>query len=397
MNITHGALEGIRVLDLTRVLCGPYATMFMGDMGADIIKIENPKGGDDTRLWGSKVDGESYYFANFNRSKRSITIDLKSEKGKKLFLEMVKHADVVIENYRPGVTKRLGIDYDVLKEINPGIVFASASGFGSEGPYSSRPGYDIVAQAMGGLMSITGPKGGLPCKVGASVGDVLTGLNLVIGILAALHSRSRTGKGQYLEVSLTNSVVSLVSTDTTEYFVDGQDIRSIGDYNSLNSPYGLFATSDGNCVICCGNQKLFAALCEGVLKRPELLEDERFRDGETRKKNEEALKAIVEEWSTQHTARENVEVLAPYGIPAAPVQTIGEIYHDEHIAGVQEMFPKVQHPVIGDMIVTACPIKFSDTKAVVRKPAPLLGEDTVEILQDVLGMSAEEAQEYTTY
>ena len=221
MNNTHGALEGIRVLDLTRVLCGPYATMFMGDMGADIIKIENPKGGDDTRLWGSKTGGESFYFASFNRSKRSITIDLKSEKGKNLFYEMVKHADVVIENYRPGVTKRLGIDYDVLKEINPGIVFASASGFGSEGPYASRPGYDIVAQAMGGLMSITGPKGGLPCKVGASVGDVLTGLNLIIGILAALHNRSRTGKGQYLEVSLTNSVVSLVSTDTTEYFVDG--------------------------------------------------------------------------------------------------------------------------------------------------------------------------------
>lgn len=397
MNMTHGPLEGIRVLDLSRVLCGPYATMFMGDMGADIIKIENPKGGDDTRLWGSKAGGESYYFASFNRSKRSITIDLKSEKGKKLFLDMVKHADVVIENFRPGVTKRLGIDYDVLKEINPGIVFASASGFGSEGPYASRPGYDIVAQAMGGLMSITGPKGGLPCKAGASVGDVLTGLNLVIGILAALHNRNRTGKGQYLEVSLTNSVVSLVSTDTTEYFVDGQDIHSIGDYNSLNSPYGLFATADGNCVICCGNQKLFTNLCEGVLKRPELLEDERFKDGDARKKNEEALKAIVEEWSSQHPARENVAVLAEYGIPAAPVQTIDEIYHDEHIAGVQEMFPRMQHPTMGEITVTACPIKFSDTKAEVRKPAPLLGQHTVEILQEVLGMTAEEAQEYTTY
>lgn len=397
MNITHGALEGIRVLDLTRVLCGPYATMFMGDMGADIIKIENPKGGDDTRLWGSKTGGESFYFASFNRSKRSITIDLKSEKGKNLFYEMVKHADVVIENYRPGVTKRLGIDYDVLKEINPGIVFASASGFGSEGPYASRPGYDIVAQAMGGLMSITGPKGGLPCKVGASVGDVLTGLNLIIGILAALHNRSRTGKGQYVEVSLTNSVLSLVSTDITEYFVTGQDMRSIGDFNALNSPCGLFDSSDGNFVIYCGNQKLFEIFCRDVLKRPELIEDERFKDSESRKKNEEAMKAIVEEWSTQHPARENVEVLTKYGVPASPVQTIDEIYHDEHIAGVQEMFPHVEHPVIGDMPVVACPIKFSDTKAVVRKPAPLLGEDTVEILQEVLGMSAEEAQEYTTY
>lgn len=397
MNNTHGALEGIRVLDLTRVLCGPYATMFMGDMGADIIKIENPKGGDDTRLWGSKTGGESFYFASFNRSKRSITIDLKSEKGKNLFYEMVKHADVVIENYRPGVTKRLGIDYDVLKEINPGIVFASASGFGSEGPYASRPGYDIVAQAMGGLMSITGPKGGLPCKVGASVGDVLTGLNLIIGILAALHNRSRTGKGQYVEVSLTNSVLSLVSTDITEYFVTGQDMRSIGDFNALNSPCGLFASSDGNFVIYCGNQKLFEIFCRDVLKRPELIEDERFKDSESRKKNEEAMKAIVEEWSTQHPARENVEVLTKYGVPASPVQTIDEIYHDEHIAGVQEMFPHVEHPVIGDMPVVACPIKFSDTKAVVRKPAPLLGADTVEILQEVLGMSAEEAQEYTTY
>ncbi|MBR5472225.1 MAG: CoA transferase [Oscillibacter sp.] len=397
MSNTHGALEGIRVLDLTRVLCGPYATMFMGDMGADIIKIENPNGGDDTRLWGSKTGGESFYFASFNRSKRSITIDLKSEKGKKLFYEMVKHADVVIENYRPGVTKRLGIDYDVLKEINPGIVFASASGFGSEGPYASRPGYDIVAQAMGGLMSITGPKGGLPCKVGASVGDVLTGLNLVIGILAALHNRSRTGKGQYVEVSLTNSVLSLVSTDITEYFVTGQDMRSIGDFNALNSPCGLFASSDGNFVIYCGNQKLFEIFCRDVLKRPELIVDERFKDSESRKKNEEAMKAIVEEWSTQHPARENVEVLTKYGVPASPVQTIDEIYHDEHIAGVQEMFPHVEHPVIGDMPVVACPIKFSDTKAVIRRPAPLLGADTVEILQEVLGMSAEEAQAYTAY
>jgi len=385
MSKTHGPLEGIRVLDLTRVLCGPYATMFMGDMGADIIKIENPNGGDDTRFWGSKPGGESFYFASFNRSKRSITIDLKSAEGKALFLEMVKHADVVVENYRPGVTKRLGIDYDVLKEINPGIVFASASGFGSEGPYSNRPGYDIVAQAMGGLMSITGPKGGLPCKVGASVGDVLTGLNLVIGILAALHNRNRTGKGQYLEVSLTNSVLSLVSTDITEYFVTGQDMRSIGDFNALNSPCGLFASSDGNFVIYCGNQKLFEIFCKEVLKRPELVEDERFRDSESRKKNEETMKAIVEEWSTQHTARENVEVLTKYGVPASPVQTIDEIYHDEHIAGVQEMFPHVEHPVIGDMPVVACPIKFSDTKAEVRAPAPLLGQHTEEIIKELLG------------
>lgn len=397
MTNTHGALEGIRVLDLSRVLCGPYATMFMGDMGADIIKIENPKGGDDTRLWGSKAGGESYYFASFNRSKRSITIDLKSEKGKNLFYEMVKHADVVIENYRPGVTKRLGIDYDVLKEINPGIVFASASGFGSEGPYASRPGYDIVAQAMGGLMSITGPKGGLPCKVGASVGDVLTGLNLVIGILAALHNRSRTGKGQYLEVSLTNSVLSLVSTDVTEYFVTGQDMRSIGDFNALNSPCGLFASSDGNFVIYCGNQKLFEIFCKEVLKRPDLVNDERFKDGVSRKKNEEAMKVIVEEWSTQHTARENVEVLTKYGVPASPVQTIDEVYHDEHIAGVQEMFPTMKHPTMGDVVVIACPIKFSDTKAEIRRASPLLGENTVEILQEVLGMSAEEAEEYTKY
>ena len=397
MNITHGALEGIRVLDLSRVLCGPYATMFMGDMGADIIKIENPKGGDDTRLWGSSVNGESYYFASFNRNKRSITIDLKSEKGKNLFYEMVKHADVVIENYRPGVTKRLGIDYDVLKEINPGIVFASASGFGSEGPYASRPGYDIVAQAMGGLMSITGPKGGLPCKVGASVGDVLTGLNLVIGILAALHSRSLTGKGQYLEVSLTNSVLSLVSTDVTEYFVTGQDMRSIGDFNALNSPCGLFASSDGNFVIYCGNQKLFEIFCRDVLKRPELVEDERFKDSQSRKKNEEAMKVIVEEWSSQHTARENVAVLTEYGVPASPVQTIDEIYHDEHIAGVQEMFPVMKHPTMGDVVVIACPIKFSDTKADIHRASPLLGENTVEVLQEVLGMSAEEAEEYTHY
>lgn len=393
MEKTHGPLSGIRVIDLTRVLCGPYATMFLGDMGAEVIKIENPASGDDTRLWGEKINGESLYFASFNRNKKSVTLNLKSEKGREVFLELVKKADVVVENFRPGVTKRLGIDYDVLKEINPGIVFASASGFGSEGPYASRPGYDIIAQAMGGLMSITGPKGGKPCKAGASVGDILTGLNLIIGILAALRHRDLTGKGQYLEVALTNSVVSLCSSDVTEYFRNYEDMRSIGDFNVYNSPYGLFEAADDTFVICCGNQKLFEALCVNVLQRPELLVDDRFKDGPSRKEHEVEMKAIVEEWSKQHPADENVEVLSKYGIPAAPIMTIDRIYHDEHIAGVQEMFPHVQHPAIGDMPVTAMPVKFSDTKAEVRMPAPLLGEHTVTVLQELLGMTEEEIEE----
>ena len=251
------ALEDITILDLTRVICGPMGTMILGDFGANIIKVENTTTGDDTRLWAPYVDNSSAFFAYINRNKKGITLNLKTDEGRRIFLELVKHVDVVVENFRPGVMKRLGIDYETCKKVNEKIIFASASGFGSYGPYSYKPGYDPMAQAMGGIQSLTGPVDGAPYKAGAAIADASTGINVALGIMIALHYREMTGKGQYFEVSLVDSIISLISTDTFEYLYNGNKTKRVGNKNATLSPYGNYKGSDKEFVMCCGNQKLF--------------------------------------------------------------------------------------------------------------------------------------------
>lgn len=364
--------------------------MILADFGADVIKVETPATGDDTRTWGPIVNGYSAFYAYINRNKRGITLNLKTEEGKRIFLELVRKVDVVVENFRPGVMKRLGLDYQRLKEINPQLIYASASGFGTYGPYAMKPGYDVVAQAMGGLMSLTGPIDGEPYKAGAAVADVLTGLNLTVGILSALHYRQCTGKGQYFEVALVDSIISLVSVETYEYLYNGIKTRRIGNKNVMLSPYGTYKASDGDFVICCGNQKLFEQLCTRVLHRPELIEDQRFCDMPARAEHYDLLKQIIEEWTGTHTVEENVACLEREGIPTAPIMDIEQIYHDSHMRDAREMFIETEHPSLGKVVMTGTPYKLSESKAQFFHRAPYLGEHNEEVLHSMLGLNGEE-------
>ena len=295
------ALSNITVLDLTRVLAGPYCTMMLADYGANVIKIEMPGKGDDTRAMGPKKNDYSMYYAYVNRGKKGITLNLKSEEGKKLFLEMVKKADVVVENYRPGVMDKLGVGYDVLKEVNDQIIYAAVSGFGCYGPKHQRPGYDIIAQATSGLMSITGEAGGQPLRVGNAMGDVLGGMNLTIGILMALNARTVTGRGQRVDVALVDSVVSSLEVGWQRFFASGKQPELMGNRYASAFPYDSFQASDGRFVIGCGNDKLFTLLCTKALDRADLLEDPRFDTNIHRCENYAALKPEIEKWSSQHT------------------------------------------------------------------------------------------------
>ena len=324
------ALSNITVLDLTRVLAGPYCTMMLADYGANVIKIEMPGKGDDTRAMGPKKNDYSMYYAYVNRGKKGITLNLKSEEGKKLFLEMVKKADVVVENYRPGVMDKLGVGYDVLKEVNDQIIYAAVSGFGCYGPKHQRPGYDIIAQATSGLMSITGEAGGQPLRVGNAMGDVLGGMNLTIGILMALNARTVTGRGQRVDVALVDSVVSSLEVGWQRFFASGKQPELIGNRYASAFPYDSFQASDGRFVIGCGNDKLFTLLCTKALDRPDLLEDPRFDTNIHRCENYAALKPEIEKWSSQHTIADCVAIIDAAG------QLITPGYVDIHAHGAWE-------------------------------------------------------------
>lgn len=380
------ALQDIVVLDLTRVLAGPYCTMMLADFGADVIKIEIPVKGDDTRGMGPFVNGSSLYYANVNRNKKSVTLNLKDPKGKEMFLALVKKADVVVENYRPGVMDRMGLGYEVLKEANERIIYAAVSGFGSYGRCSARPGYDIIAQAYGGLMSITGEPDGEPLRVGTAIGDVLGGMNLTIGILTALHARELSGKGQRVDVALVDSVVSSLETGTQRYFASGKLPRRIGNRYASAYPYDSFKAKDGNFVIGCGNDKLFNLLCTKVLHREDLLTDPRFLSNALRCENHAALKVEVEKWSTTLTKEEAYEAINAAGVPASPINDLYQVSHDPHIVEDREMFIPVKHPVIGNMRVNGNPVKLLDMMPEVRTCAPALGQHNEEIYGQLLGM-----------
>ena len=380
------ALQDIVVLDLTRVLAGPYCTMMLADFGADVIKIEIPVKGDDTRGMGPFVNGSSLYYANVNRNKKSVTLNLKEPKGKEMFLALVKKADVVVENYRPGVMDRMGLGYEVLREANERIIYAAVSGFGSYGRCSARPGYDIIAQAYGGLMSITGEPDGEPLRVGTAIGDVLGGMNLTIGILTALHARELSGKGQRVDVALVDSVVSSLETGTQRYFASGKLPRRIGNRYASAYPYDSFKAKDGNFVIGCGNDKLFNLLCTKVLHREDLLTDPRFLSNAQRCENHAALKVEVEKWSTTLTKEEAYEAINAAGVPTSPINDLYQVSHDPHIVEDREMFIPVKHPVIGDMRVNGNPVKLLDMMPEVRTCAPALGQHNEEIYGQLLGM-----------
>ena len=392
MNENKGLLEGIVVLDLTRVLAGPYCGTLIADMGATVIKVENPIGGDDSRSMGPFINGNSVYYANFNRSKLGCTLNLKTSEGKEIFKELVKKADIIIENYRPGTMEKLGLGYDELKKENPAIIYGAVSGFGHTGPLSKRAGYDIIGQAMGGLMSTTGWPGGPATRSGTPLGDVLGGLNLAIGILAALVNREKTGLGEKVDVALVDSVASAMENITMIYQATGRIPQRIGNRYESTYPYDSFPANDGDVIIAAGNNKLFSILCE-IMEQPELKNDSRFLDVKSRVANHDDLFKIVSSWTKKYTVEEIDKKLNDAGCPASIVNTIDRLVVDRQIAGAREMFPEIEQPGIGKLQITACPQKLTRTKSYPRKAAPLLGEDNIDIYEKLLGFDENKIKE----
>ena len=391
----HGALENLTVLDLTRVLAGPFCTMMLADMGANVIKIEIPNGGDDTRAYppfrehNLQGERESLYFANLNRNKKGVTLNLKAPEGKEIFKKLVQKADIVVENYRPGVMDKLGLGYEVLKELNPRIIYAAVSGFGCYGPYHLRPGYDILAQAMGGMMAITGPKGGGPTRAGSALGDILGGLHITIGILAAVNARTITGRGQRVDVSLMDSVIAATENTALKYLESGQIPPRMGNRYAAVSPYDGFRCKDGVVIIACGNQKLYNKLCNEILQRPDMITDPRFADMPGRLKYQDDIQVVIEDWLKDKTMHEATDILLAHGIPAGPILDISQILADPHVKE-REMFVEMDHPTLGHITVNGCAIKLMETKPAVRTPAPALGQDNRAVYQGMLGLGEAE-------
>ena len=392
--MAHQALENLTVLDLTRVLAGPFCTMMLADMGAHVIKIEIPGNGDDTRAYppfqpNVHNESESLYFANINRNKKGITLNLKTEQGKTLFLNLVRKADIVVENYRPGVMNRLGLGWKVLHQTNPRLIYAAVSGFGSYGPYHQRPGYDILAQAMGGMMSITGTKGGPPTRAGSALGDILGGLHIAIGILAAVNARSITGKGQFVDVSLMDSVIAATENTAIKYLSSGQIPPRMGNRYAAVSPYDGFRCKDGIVIIAAGNQKLYEKLCNEILHRPDMITDPRFTDMERRLEHQDDIQAVIEDFLRDYTMEEAAQLILSHGIPAGPIMDIKQILENPQTKA-REMFIPMEHPTLGHITVNGCVIKMTDTMPSVRTPAPALGQHNEEIYQNLLGISEAE-------
>ena len=385
----EGPLSGVRVLDFTRVLAGPFCTMLLADLGADVIKVERPGRGDDTRTFPPFAGKESAYFININRNKRSIVINLKHPKGRELALELAKKSDVIVENFRPGTMEKLGLSYEDVKKVNPRIIYASISGFGQYGPYRDRPGYDLIGQAMGGIMSITGWPFSPPTRTGTAIADILAALFCCVGILSALRARDKTGEGRRIDVSLVDSVMSACEAYVEMYLVEGKVPTRIGNRYEFIYPYDTFEAKDGWIAIGIGNEEMWARFCKAT-NMMWMLEDPKFSTNEARLENHAEVKRVVEDWTRNKTVKEILDILLKYEIPCGPVYSMDEVCNDPHIAKAREMVVEIDQPNVGKMRIVGCPIKMTPTGASIRRPAPLLGQHTDEILKEVLGLSNEE-------
>ena len=383
-----GALAGIRVLDLTRVLAGPYCTMFLGDLGAEVVKVEQPDVGDDTRGWGPPfAGGESAYFLCTNRNKKSLTVDLKSADGIALIKQLAGQADVLIENFRPGAMDRLGLGEKELRAKNPKLVYASLSGFGADGPMADIPGYDLIVQAWGGLMSITGTNQSGPLKVGVAIIDLVAGLMLGKAIVAALYAREKIGVGQKIDTSLLEAEVATLINAGSNYLIAGTVPGRWGNAHPTIVPYQSFQTADSFIVLGAASESIWKRLCP-ALKRAELTDDPRFANNADRVANRQELIPILSKIFMTQTTEHWVAALNQANVPCAPVQTIDQVFTAPQVLH-RNMLVEVDHPTAGKVRMAGIPVKFSATPASVRLPPPLLGEHNDDVLSSWLGMKSE--------
>ncbi len=373
-------LEGVKVLDLSNVMAGPYCTMVLGDMGAEVLKVESFPEGDGSRRFEPKVKGESYCFAVLNRNKKSLALDMKDPRGKEIFLKLAARADIITENFRPGVTRKLGVDYAVVSKLNPGVIYASMSGFGQTGPYGKKGGFDIVAQGMSGIMMMTGEAGGRPAKVGIAMNDIASGATALYAILGATIGKLRTGKGQYLETSLLEAGLAWTHWESGAYFGSGEEPVATGTRHRRSTPYQAYQTQDGYVTVGANNNKLWQNFCNLVVGKPEWLADPRFADLPARLKNIDELEREIEQvFATQPTAHW-VEKLDAAEVPGGPVYTYRQILDDPHIKA-RNMVVEYDHPLIGRMKSLGLPVKSSGELTAIRQPAPWLGQHSTETLK----------------
>jgi crotonobetainyl-CoA:carnitine CoA-transferase CaiB-like acyl-CoA transferase len=378
--ITKGSallpLEGLRVLDLSRVLAGPYATMVLADLGADVLKVEHPERGDDTRHWGPPfAGGESAYFLSVNRNKRSIGVDLKTEEGIDRVKKLAATSDVLIENLRRGALERFGLSYEALRETNPGLIYCSITGFGL-GKDQDRPGYDFLIQARAGIMGITGFPDGEPTKVGVAIADIVCGLYAATAILAALHRREASGEGALIEVPLFEATLGWLANRGQEYLVSGEDKGRMGNAHPTIVPYQTFDASDKPIAVAVGNDTQFAKLCD-VIGRPELAEDQRYATNPERVANREGLVEILQREFSKRTADEWVEEIRAAGVPCGPVNALADVFTDEHLLST-DMLQEVEHPAAAMLNMLASPVLVDGGRLPIRRPPPTLGQHTEE-------------------
>lgn len=385
------ALDGIRIVDFTKALAGPYCTMHLADMGAEVIKIEMPGTGDDSRGWGPPfIEGEAAYFLSINRNKKSITLNLKDERAKEIALKLIEKSDIVVESNRPGVMKKLGLDYERVKEINPGVIYCSISGFGQTGPYKERPGFDQVIQGYGGIMGLTGEAGGPPIKVGIAVTDIATGMFAAMGILMALYYREKTGKGQYIDASMLDGQISWLTYQGGRYLASGEIPQRIGSAHPLIVPYQDFEARDGFINIAAGNDNLWRKFCE-VTGLQDIVDNPKFATNPKRVENREEVVGIISKVIATKTIEEWLDILNNAGIPCGPIYTVDRVFADQHVLA-REMLVEVDHPKCGKIKVTGSPVKFSETPAEVVTAPPSLGQHNEEILLG-LGYSSDDIEE----